>query len=417
VLFVQERWRATLWSSGANALVFLSTGLALVLAARLRLPSEFGDVAAGYALAILVASIGNLSLGQVAHHIATTEPGRWRQTMPWLVAILTLGFSLLVAFAILVLRFMGLPAGLAVIPARMVATAMILGPLLALELNLTPLIAAGGHLSRFNFWRLAGRIVTVLATAWMGLSGAPTWAMVAAHLPGPLLACAIGYRVFLRASSPSATGSDLSRLLRGIALLHPAAIGAFAMSWFNVLLVTIYSGSTQAGFYLTAWTLVQVILTAPQGAMNVLMGHVANDGPDEAWRAGNKEVVGLLGLSIAAMAVGWLASGYLVTLVFGNSYAPVIPVFRILVLVVPGAAMGLLMTPQWIGRGLFLGASAVTVVIGAVSVLLCRWFAPGHGAAGAAVAAVVAYTLSLVVQVAFAWRLTARIQPIKAGAA
>ncbi len=405
---VEARRLGTLLSSASSALSFVATGLALMLAARALVPSSFGEIAAGFALAMMISAVSTLSLGQVAHFVATSEPGTWRRTMPWLVFFLTFGSASLVALVIVGLRLADIVPGLSSLPLAVVLSAGVVGLLLAIELNMMPLMAAAGQLAEFNGWRLTGRVLTVIGSATFAFSHLPTWTVLATHGCGPLLAVWISHASFLRKVPGSASRSDVAKLLKGTLVLHPGAMGTFALSWLNILLLSSLSSPTESGFYLTAWSLVQVILTAPQGAMAAIMGHVASEGPDLAWRNGRGELVVFFLLSLAGMGLGLVLVGYLVTPVFGEAYRPVIGVFRALAFVIPGASIGLLMSPQWIGRGLFGISSLISLAIGLVNVGLCFVLAPSLGAVGAAWSSVAAYTLSLAFQLVFIVRLSRR---------
>jgi O-antigen/teichoic acid export membrane protein len=61
------------------------------------------------------------------------------------------------------------------------------------------------------------------------------------------------------------------------------------------------------------------------------------------------------------------------------------------------------MAPQWIGRGLFLQASAITVAFGVTNLAVTLWLVPERGVSGAAWAVVVTYVLFTVANLAMAW--------------
>lgn len=398
--------RAGLLSSATNVAGFACTGLALTLAARVLGPSEFGRLAVGLALAVFLAAGGNLSLGQIAHRLTTANPQAWRSRAIHVVIGLPATASLAIGLVLLLLR-MGHGLGfLDSLSSPVFLASLALGPLLALEISLAPVMAAQNSLEMFNTFRLAGRVLTLALTGFASVQPLGPSFFLILQIIGPMCAVVIGARALIR-------GADLSfpnrkewlEVARGILILHPSSLGAFAITWLNVLLVGSFAGVAQAGYYQTTWTMVQFVLTVPQGAMLVIYGHVASQGADEAWRAGRRDLGWFSALTLLGTVAAWALAGPAVQFVLGSEYKAAAGIFRIMVWMVPGAALGLMMTPQWIGRGLFAMASLITIAIAVLGVLMALLLVPEFGARGAAVATVLAHMLSLLVQLGFIFAL------------
>src|SRR4051794_31934817 len=81
---MRDLWRSIGLTSGARIYSVLAGALSLVLTARTLGPDGRGAVAAAITWALLFASCGHLSLGQVANHRATGKP-----VDEWLRPVLT----------------------------------------------------------------------------------------------------------------------------------------------------------------------------------------------------------------------------------------------------------------------------------------------------------------------------------------
>jgi O-antigen/teichoic acid export membrane protein len=76
--------------------------------------------------------------------------------------------------------------------------------------------------------------------------------------------------------------------------------------------------------------------------------------------------------------------------------------FQILVFGLIGQTLSAVLAPQWIGRGLFWQASALTLVIGPSNVLACILLVNAYGIKGAAYSLLGVYAVSVVVNGTFA---------------
>jgi O-antigen/teichoic acid export membrane protein len=127
-----------------------------------------------------------------------------------------------------------------------------------------------------------------------------------------------------------------------------------------------------------------VALIVPQAAAMVLYGEVARLGPDNAWPANRRVLLHLIPL----MAVGALAASLLaptlLPIVLGDHFSKSIPIFQLLAFALVGQTASALMAPQWIGRGLFWQASAITVTLGICNVIACVPLVHAYGMKGAA---------------------------------
>src|SRR5207302_2264102 len=132
---------------------------------------------------------------------------------------------------------------------------------------------------------------------------------------------------------------------------------------------------------------VQILLgiqIIPMAVSTVAYSLVSKHGPDGAWPQQRKLLMEVLVLTIAAGAVTYLIAPWVVPFVFGAPFTPAVPIVRIVVLSVAGSTMSMVMSSQWIARGLFLQAALLTLSVGALAVLGNYLFVPRFGMYGAA---------------------------------
>jgi O-antigen/teichoic acid export membrane protein len=137
-------------------------------------------------------------------------------------------------------------------------------------------------------------------------------------------------------------------------------------------------------------------LLVPQAASLVLYGEVARDGPDKAWAANRRVLVGMTALIAVVVLAGFLLAPVAIPLLFGDSFKSAVPVFQVLVFGLFGQCFSAVMAPQWIGRGLFVQASLVTVGVGLLNLVACIFLVKAHGMMGAAYSLLGVYTISVV---------------------
>ena len=92
----------------------------------------------------------------------------------------------------------------------------------------------------------------------------------------------------------------------------------------------------------------------------------------------------------------------------GPSFAPAVPLFRILTLSVFGMSLATVMAPQWVARGYFLRVTVLSLVAAAIGVAGNYFFIPRYGMRACAWVMVISYSVHLVNNTAFAWWIERR---------
>src|SRR5206468_351681 len=116
----------------------------------------------------------------------------------------------------------------------------------------------------------------------------------------------------------------------------------------------------------------------------VLYSKMSQVGVNAVWPFQKRILLGMTALMIVASGVAAVAAPFIINLLAGPGFAPSADIFRILLLAIVGTVFSAVMAPQWIGRGLFWQAAAITLACGFSSVALAFWLVPKHGMLGAA---------------------------------
>ncbi|UGQ47642.1 lipopolysaccharide biosynthesis protein [Massilia endophytica] len=366
--------------------VLLSLAM-LFVSARLLGPEGRGEFAAATAWAALFATLCNLSLGQALQHrlqAAAAKPSLGEQLgtlggMAGLLSALALGLAAALYLGSGGALFKGIG------PLSMVL-ALATVPLLVWEQYSGNIGAAASQTGLLNRAQYIGRTVgfaafflLVMALGW-GVAGALSAQLIGQLLVGLLVA----WPLFkLAGGSLNWLQREVKPLLRSGLAIHLTTVSAFLLDQVSLLLINHHLSKPEVGWYQLAQQMVALMLIVPQSALMIVYGGLANSTPDAYWprqrRLNWRLLGGLAGLAVAA----WLLAPLVVPLVAGQAFAPSVPLFRMLLPTVLGISLALLMTPQWIGRGLLRLNMALTCVTGAAVVAASFWAIPHYGLDGA----------------------------------
>ncbi|MCU6498874.1 lipopolysaccharide biosynthesis protein [Rugamonas sp. A1-17] len=369
---------------GYGVLLSLAT---LFVSARLLGPVGRGEFAAAMAWATLFATLGNLSLGQALQHRlqrATHRLGLPEQLGTLGGCTLILSALALALAAVLYLltggaMYKGLSAGL-------MALALVGVPLLIWEQFASNILAAAGRTDILNRSQYGGRTVgfllfLLLVMYWRwGVPGA-----LASQLLGQLLVAAMVAWPLWQLAGRTArwAGDEVRPLLQSGALIHLTTVSAFLLDQVSILLINNYLGKQDVGYYQLAQQMVSLLLIVPQSALMVIYGGLAGAGPDRFWPAQRRLAKKILAGLTAIAALAYLLAPSMVALVAGPAFGPSAMMFRALLPTVLGISLSLLMTPQWISRGLLKLNTALTIATSVVVVACSAWAIPRYGVNGA----------------------------------
>lgn len=389
--------------------------LVVVLTARWLGPEARGHVATAATWAQLLATFAHLSLGQVALHRASiARSGPWlREAWATLgrVLIVILSVSILLSIGLLAAQSAGTPVGyesiVGELPPPVLAVGVLLVPALVWEHHGGGLLMAVNRLDIQNRALLAGRAVTLLVAVAALAAGGGAVSIMLALVVGQATASSGGF-AFLwrrRLTEPLLPGRPpVGSYLRSGLTLHPHAVGTFLALSAGVLVVNRFCGPADAAFFQLALQVIGTMLLLPMAVTSVVYGRVAAEGANAAWRTQRRLVAGFTAvMTCGAGLVVWLAEPIVVVLA-GQAFAPAAPLVRWLAVAVPAMTFSALMAPQWIGRGLFAAASAITTAGGLFSVSLATWLVSRAQAPyGAAISFALSYCLMSLAAVWMVW--------------
>ncbi|MEA2442780.1 MAG: hypothetical protein QOJ12_72 [Thermoleophilales bacterium] len=385
---MRELWRSIGLTSGARIYTVAAGTAGVVITARALGPEGRGTIATVVTWSLLFATVGYLSLGQVAIHRATgRDPSEWLG--PTLAALLAVAGAVTIAGCIVAAAHYAASGGRAYGHAPLYALALgfLTLPFLIWEQYGSNLLMALGRINVYNRAEIIGRSAgVVLVVLLVALAGAGVTGALVALLVAQTIVAATGVRYLVRraGSTFAFSGSALRELLAGGVKLHLNALGTFLFTSAAVLIVQYLRGPAETGSFQVVVQLVSVVLLVPQAASMVLYGEIARHGPDGAWPANRGVLLALLPFAAGVAVIGALTAPFLIPLVLGDAFSNAVPVFQIMVFALVGQTFSALMAPQWIGRGLFWQASALTVVLGLCNVAVCFPLVDAYGMKGAA---------------------------------
>lgn len=370
----------------------------LMIVARWLGPSGQGVVAAATTWATLFATLGSLSLGQVAIHRATVRRGEpWLEsvfgTMLTLAAIVTVGCWIVAA----ALWFGGAGVFQNIQPSALLV-GFILVPFLVWEFYGGNLLMATDRIAVYNRAQLLGRTVgaVLLLVAWRLHLGVV--AALAISVLAQVMTAFTGISALWHAAGRKIrfVYSEAKLLLSGAFRLHLNAISGYVYTSLGVLVVNHYRGAVETGLYQFTASLINVMVVIPLAASAVLSAKVASVGPNEAWAFQRTVFVVLPLLMIVACGVAAICAPMAILLVAGPKYVGAVSVFRLALLGIPGLTMGALMSSQWIGRGYFWQMSALSTVVAVVHLACNISMVPKYGMYGAVYANLVMQGISVI---------------------
>src|SRR3954447_8609955 len=385
---MRDLWKSIGFTSGARIYSLAAGAIGLVITARALGPDGRGAVAASTTWALLFATFGYLSLGQVALHRGSGRPPEeWLGST--LATLMAMAGIVTAAGWVVAAAIYAISGGDAYgdVPGYALVLGFAMLPLLVWELYGSFLLMAVGKISVYNRAEVVGRtvgialIVVLVAVAGFGVAGA-----LVALIIAQAVVAAGGIRYLLRRAGASLafSGALLRELIAGGLKLHLTAIGSFLFVGASVLIVQSIKGPTDTGLFQVAAELTLVALIVPQAASMVIYGEIGRLGADGAWRSRRRVLVALVPGMVVLATVFALLAPAVVPFLLGHDFKPAVPVFQLLAFGLVGQAIGIVMAPQWVGHGLFWQASLVTLSLGICNVIACFPLVHAYGIKGAA---------------------------------
>jgi O-antigen/teichoic acid export membrane protein len=406
-------------NTAARLLAIAASLLTAMVTTRFLGPAGRGVLAAAMTWAATFAAVGHLSAGAVVLHVAAGKPRH--EWLPQVLGSLGVIAAIVTAVGAVIAVIMFAASGGSIfhhLPPRVLTIALLALPaMLIVEYGNGALIAAGkvGTLSLAQLGGATATLVLMLiAVAVLRLGS--TGGVAAFALSQMIYATAVGVVLVRLAGGVRVDGALIRRLAGSGARLHLSAIGIVLSTQANVLILNYYRSASETAWFQLAMQIVMAIQIVSVAAGSVTSSLVSELGVDAAWPRQRKLLAGSLTLMAAIAAATWLLAPAVVPAIFGASFAPAAPVLRILVFAVAGMTAASIMASQWIARGLFLQAGAITAAIGVLSVAGNLVAVPRFGILGAAWVCVATSILAIAVNATMAlwvhrrWRYSSRHQ-------
>lgn len=374
--------------TAAARIYSLVAGLIIVLVtARILGPHGQGVIAGAVAWVALIASMAGLSLGQVSQHIIQTKQRRnWLPglfgSLLFLLGVLSL--LALVASGVIYVATNGRFFGS--IDPRVLGVAFCMLPMLVWDEYSSNLLASAGRLRAYNLAQIAGR------TLWMVLSiiliiglGLGVYGALLAQILGQLLVALISiYLLWVTAGRfIYISRAEISHILHGSTKLHLNTIASFLLMQTSTLVLTHYASKAEVGWFYLSWQMVTVLSVIPQSVAIVLYSKMAEIGPDGVWPIQKRLIVYVLIAIAVVVALVYFIGPDIIVQLAGSQYARSAKLFQLLLPTLFGMGLAQVMAPQWIGRGLLLHTTVLTVITAIANLIAHIILVPKYGVLGA----------------------------------
>jgi O-antigen/teichoic acid export membrane protein len=404
-------WKAITLTSAAKAYWILGAMIATVITARFLGPQGRGVIAAASSWVALFVTFGHLSLQHVIVYLL--GPADRERNLPLVagsVMAVTAGMALAGWGVAATLGLVTRSAAFEHIPISALLVAFAGLPLLLWMENGNSLLIVLGDLRRLNLAQIAGTTAGIALVAFaVGVLKRGVTAALVATLVSYVVVDALGLARVIRAARPLQVSKAIVRqLLGGGARLHLSSVGSVLFTHGCVVMLNQFRPVAEAGYFQLALQLTTAMQVVPMAIGIVAYTHVAREGADGAWGEHRRLIAQTMIYAAVAVAAAYVLAPIAVPLLAGRGFAPSIPLFRILALSAFGMGLGTVMVPQWVARGFFLRATALSLGTGALSVVANAFFIPRYGMAACAWVTVISYTVHMVANLTFVWWIETR---------
>ena len=338
----------------------------LFISARYLGPEGRGAYAAAIAWATLFATFANLSLGQALQfrlqHVSN------KLSLSQQIGTLG-GLALVLSFMVLVIAAIGYFATQGALfkglESLLLCVAFAAVPLMMWEQFSNNILAAVSRLDIFNRGQYVGRTLGLVAfLVLVGALGQGVVGALGAQFIGQLaIAIVVLFPLWkLAGQRPTVQKEEIRPLLSAGAKVHLTTVSALLLDQVGILLINNYLTKADVGYYQLAQQMISIMLILPQSALMVVYGGIATSSPDQFWSRQRKLATKVLVIMVVAAMLAFLLSPYLIRSLAGEHFEPAAIIFQWLLPTLAGQSLAILMTPQWVSRGLFFLNNSLTVV-------------------------------------------------------
>lgn len=392
---MKELWKRIIEASGAKIYSLIAGMVTLIITARYLGPEGRGTVAAITTWVGLFSTFGYLSLGQVAiYRAAQNQDEEWFPKTFGALVFFTLTLTSLSCLIAYGLYFFNNGKLYGELPSLALLLGFTMLPLMIWEQYSSSLLMAIDHLRVYNKAQIVGRTIGLFAVVLLvGLLGWGIFGAITANILAQSVVALIGIKLLWKRSFNHLVIDyiEIKSMLSGGLKLHLNAIGTFLFSQSNILILNAYASKAEVGWYQFAFQLVGIMLIIPQAASMVFYSRMGPIGPDRFWPEQKKMGLQVLALMVALSIIAYILAPWAIPLVAGDSFKESVGVFRWSLPAILGMSFSTLMANQWIGRGLFIQASILTVISGLVSIILNYILIPIYGMMGSVWVTIIIY--------------------------
>ncbi|MHA2283477.1 MAG: lipopolysaccharide biosynthesis protein [Promethearchaeota archaeon] len=389
-------WKKIIETSGAKIYGLAMSTLAFILVARLLGPEGKGIVAATYSWVGLFATIGCLSLGQVAQYKSAQKTiDNWFPNTFGALIILSPVLSIITLLTAGGLYYFTDGSIYGYLPLTALGIGFLALPFRIWEQSSTALLTALDRLRVYNKFQIIGKtghlFSVLLLVAWL------KWGVIGALLAGFIAQVTIscsGLNTFWLTTKYKLIIDwyEIKDLLKGGAKLHLNAIGAYLFNQSDILVLNHYAiQKSEVGWYQLAYQLLCLLLIVPQTASMVLYSRMSKTNPDSMWPEQKKIGFQILWLLLFVATAAYFMAPSVIPFLAGVQFHPSIRAFRWLLPAVIGMTFSIIMANQWIGRGFFGQAALITITSALVNLALNLLLIPRYGMMGAIYATLISY--------------------------
>lgn len=191
------------------------------------------------------------------------------------------------------------------------------------------------------------------------------------------------------------TKGHTKSLLKKSLILHPAIVSAILVANADILMINYFIDATQSGFYQMASQLLMAMLVLPQTAMMIMFSLISKKGLSASWQECRNISLIICGIMLLSSVAAVFLSPVIIPLVLGKEATPVVPLFQLLQITILGQTLASLASPQWIMRGYFFMASAISIFNLGINILLNWILIPTYGVLGAIISTSFVFIVSI----------------------
>lgn len=404
---MKSLWLKIIETSGAKIYGLLIGVIFLFLTAHYLGPEGRGVIASITAWVSLFAVFSGLSLGQVVqYHLQGKRRQEWLPDALGTLAFLSTILSLFGCLAAYIIYQTSDGQAFRNIPVPVLILGFVMLPFIMWEEYGSFLLSAADSLRAYNIAQIIGRTAGICAIIVLSLWGnLDVIGAISSLAGGQIILCLISVWALWKLAyrTMHVDSGMLKAFLNGAAKLHLNTIAAFLLGQVNILMLNHYGAKGEVGWYQLSFQMITIMLVVPQAASLVLYSKMAEVGPDTIWPKQKKLILQVLSAMILLSCLAYLIAPAIITLLAGPAFEPSITVFRLLLPAMIGMTIATLLANQWIGRGIFLTTTMITLATAIVNIVINFYAIPKYGMMGAVWSMILSYTVfAIVVQLCFA---------------